>query len=166
MVARGLGFLKYLMSSDTDLREKIIQANTPICCTLLPKAVECAPDRLLSERVLPKGVFMDHTSRPGKGWFDFKDLPYDSYYGMFDVGIRRRLLRVCGYVFWDAERLEHPTVHKALKTVAEMDDNDIPRLYNATAYDSAEEQLKGFQLPRTEMFKILDEFAETEELDF
>ncbi|KAL6890418.1 hypothetical protein GGI43DRAFT_219348 [Trichoderma evansii] len=158
MASLGLEFLEGLMSSDTDRRWDIIRRNSPRTRGFLPEALHCSPNTL-SPTIPPEGDFENDSSRPGKGWFDFKGSPYDEYISILFGSSVHRILCICGYVFWDCERISHPTVREAFKTVRKMREAEMPRLYNPSVGQSAEEQLKGFQLPKSQMLKITQEFG-------
>ncbi|TGJ88127.1 hypothetical protein E0Z10_g633 [Xylaria hypoxylon] len=160
MASLGLKFLENLMSSDTDRRWDLIRRNSPLTRGFLPEALEFSP-RNPAKTIPPEGDFTDDSSRPSKGWFDFKGLPYDLYFSILCCDFTRSLLRVCGYVFWDSRRVLHPTVFKALKAVKGMDKSELSRFHNPTVGQSAEKQLEGFQLPKSEMLKIVEQFGMT-----
>lgn len=70
-----------------------------------------------------------------------------------------RVLCVCRYVFWDSKRILHPTVREAFTKVVKMDETKVASLYQPSIGQSAEEQLKGFQVPNSEMLKITEKFG-------
>ncbi|KAH8676031.1 hypothetical protein BX600DRAFT_193454 [Xylariales sp. PMI_506] len=129
LASLGLEFLEDLLSAGTDRRWDIIRRNSPRTQGVLPEALQHSPNTL-SQTIPPEGNFTDDSSRPSKGWFDFKSSPYDSYLSILHGGIVHRILCICGYVFWDSRRILHPTVREAFITVAKMDETKTPRPYN------------------------------------
>lgn len=158
MASLGLEFLERLMSSGTDGRWNIIRRNSPRTRGFLPEALQCSPS-IVSRTMPPEGGFANDSSLPNKGWFDLKSSPYDEYLSILYGGTMHRILCICGYVFWDCERISHPTVREAFMTVVKMEEAKVPRLYKPRVGQSAEEQLKGFQVPKSQMLKITEEFG-------
>ncbi|KAI1310171.1 hypothetical protein F5Y03DRAFT_347158 [Xylaria venustula] len=158
MASLGLETLKDLLSSDTDRRWDIIRHESPLWREFLPAALEHAP-KILSETIIPGGDFTDSSSVPSRGWFEFKGVSYDLYLDIHVSGPIQRLVRICGYVFWGSKRVLRPSVYEAFKTARSMREGIAARFYSSTRGKSAEKKLKGFQLPESEMLKIMDEFG-------
>jgi hypothetical protein len=53
----------------------------------------------------------------------------------------------------------HSPVYDAFRRLVKMDESRAPRLYNPSVGQSAGEQLKGFQVPKSEMLKITEKFG-------
>ncbi|KAJ3580502.1 hypothetical protein NPX13_g59 [Xylaria arbuscula] len=154
IVSLGLGVLQDIISSDVDRRWNIIHSNL-LLRQFLHEALLVAWRRRGADPILraPEGEFTDSSSRPNQGWFNF-----NSSHGLLSIeesfdSLTHRLLRICGYIFWDYSRISHPNVSKALKSL--QDERDLSSsIYGIRSGQSAEERLEGYELPKAEMIKL------------
>ncbi|KAI1274852.1 hypothetical protein F5Y07DRAFT_371678 [Xylaria sp. FL0933] len=161
MVSLGLEFLEDLMSLDDKQRWDLIRRHSPFTRDFLCEAVQWTP-RGASDVVLPEGTFIDDSSLPSKGWIEFKGGPTTLCLSAVYRDSRDCILRPCGYVFWDSGRLLQPALYEAFKKADRMDRSALAkRCYDPTVGESAEKQLKGYRVPKSEWLKLESEFGST-----
>lgn len=155
IVSLGWGTLHDFIFSGFKRRWDMIQGRSYPLRHPLRDALQVAwfqrmPDAVLP---LPEGEFTDSSSRPSKGWLDFNN-SHDLLFieKAFDRPMQL-LLRVCGYMFWDSSRILHLSVRTVLKSLE--DNHDIvTRVCGPPFTESAEERLKGYELPKAELLKL------------
>ncbi|KAI0969663.1 hypothetical protein F4678DRAFT_473524 [Xylaria arbuscula] len=133
----GFKLLEDLLSSDTDWHWDIIRRKTPLEREFLPAALVRAPNTL-SNTIIPEGDFIDPSSGPSRGWFEFKGVPYDLYFDIHRSGPIQHLVRICSYVFWNSKRVLHSSVYEAFKTARSMNKEIAAKFYYPTIGESAE----------------------------
>jgi hypothetical protein len=158
MASLGLRFLDKLILADNHERRQLIRRNAPRSREFLPEALEHAPRNDHGAVLLP-GAFLDGSFRPNPDSLDFKWPDRDYYLNIVRNGFSHESLRECGYIFWDSTTVLRPAIREALREAERRDRRSISSLLHGAEGESAEERLKGFQLPRFEKKKLIKEFG-------
>ncbi|UKZ72330.1 uncharacterized protein TrAtP1_013273 [Trichoderma atroviride] len=154
----GLSFMYRLVLADKDQRRRIIQENTPVWRDFLPEALDHAPgDR--PKTTMPDGIDNNHLSHPNLGYFRFKRSKEEVHFRILHDSILNCPLRERAYVFWDTDRILCPVVSDQLQKARYMDPEMVDLQFDRYEVESAEERLKGVQIPWAQMERIIEEFG-------
>jgi len=160
MASLGLEFVMQLIDGDDQRRKDMIQARAPFSRDFLPEALQHSPPTHPDVNVTPPTTgTIDLLSSPNLGYIVFRHSSGTVYSQICDSFGHPvyELLREMGYVFWDAQRIEIPSVKKDLESA-----RDASERWNSCRWirqKSVEERLRGVQLLESEMDRIAREFS-------
>ncbi|KAJ4388608.1 hypothetical protein N0V93_006067 [Gnomoniopsis smithogilvyi] len=163
MVSKGIDFLYDLMRADEIERRKMILDNTPVLRVFLPEAIRTIPhqpeDNNHEEDSSGNNdeYTDDEPTHPNRGWLKLR--PNSNDY--IRDGLSFAPLRARGWVFWDAKRVENPTVDQSLYMARHMDRHRLEELYDRSQRRSGEERLAGVMLPVAERSRIYEKYGST-----
>lgn len=151
----GLDFVYDLLIANDEQRRETIRANNPAQRAFLREAIEHHPQFGFRNTTSQE----EDASQSPLGWSMLRNINGSCYRTYLRDPANP--LHDKAYIFWDAWRLQDPAIKARLYANQNMGPEDLRAIYSLRRGRSAEERLRGYKVPLSEMKRIVHLFEST-----